>query len=171
MRLRIAKNELAAAVAYVARAVPSKTTEPIYRGILVTVADGHATLSAFDPGTRMAATTKVAVQDAEDGQVLVPGAHLRDISDRLPVGDVVVNLEEGKVAIKAGRAQFKLPMMPVNDYPTTPALPDAVGTMSGAEFAAAVASAATATRSPRVCRSRPRPRRCASLRPTATAAP
>lgn len=144
MRMRIAKNELAAAVTYVARAVPSKTTEPIYRGMLVTVADGHATLSAFDPGTRMAATTKVAVQDAEDGQVLVPGIQLRDIADRLPVGDVQVEVDGGKVAIKAGRAQFKLPMMPVDEYPTTPATPAVVGTVPGAVLAAAVGSVAVA---------------------------
>ena len=144
MRLRIAKNTLNAAVAHVARAVPTRTATPIHQGMLLVVSDGQLNLSAFDPETKVSSRATVPVQDCQDGTALVPGQQLRNFVASLPDGDVDLVVEDKHALLIAGRAKFKLPLMPADDYPTLPAMPDPVATVPVAVLVEAVTQVAIA---------------------------
>ena len=77
-----------------------------------------------------------------DGQALVSGRLLADITRALPPHPVDVTLDGSRLTIACGSARFSLPGMPVDDYPKLPAMPATAGTVDGAEFAAAVAQVA-----------------------------
>jgi DNA polymerase-3 subunit beta len=62
----------------------------------------------------------------------------------LPPHPVDVTADGSRLSIVCGAAKFSLPMMPVDDYPKLPAMPTTAGTVSGADFATAVAQVAVA---------------------------
>lgn len=144
MHVTLASSALAAAVSYAAKALPARPTEPLYSGLRVTAADGALTFAGFDPSDRMTAVVTVPAQVDEPGEVLVGGKLLADIAANLPTGDVTFAEDGTRVKVTAGKARFVLPKMPMNDYPTLPARPAALGTVAAAEFARAVEQVAFA---------------------------
>lgn len=142
MKFRVAREDLADAVAWVARSLPARPPVPVLGGILLTVQDNVLAIAGFD--YEVSTRAEVAVDAASDGSVLVSGRLLAQITSALPGKPVDVDVDGAKVSIRCGSARFSLPTMPVDDYPSLPEMPAASGTVSAALFAAAVSQAAVA---------------------------
>jgi DNA polymerase III subunit beta len=142
VKFRVERDALADAVTWAARSLASRPTLPVLAGLLLRVTDDQLSVSGFD----LEASTEVDLEvgSGADGQALVSGRLLADITKALPPHPVDVTVDGSRLTIACGAARFTLPTMPVEDYPTLPSMPTTAGTVSGAEFAAAVAQVAIA---------------------------
>lgn len=141
MKFRIDRDVLADAVAWAARTLPARPPVPVLAGILVEVGE-QVTLSSFDYET--SAKVAVDVHVTEPGTVLVSGRLLAEIARSLPAHPVDVVADGAKVTVTCGSAKFTLLTLPVEDYPSLPDMPPAVGSVGSDAFAAAVAQVAVA---------------------------
>lgn len=144
MKFRVERDVLTDAVAWVARSLPVRPSVPVLAGLLIeTGPDGDGlVLSAFDYETSARATIPATV--TEEGKALVSGRLLADICRSLPNKPVDMAIDGAKVSLICGSARFSLQTMPVEEYPTLPAMPEATGVAKADVFAAAVAQAVTA---------------------------
>jgi DNA polymerase III subunit beta len=141
MKLRVAREDLADAVSWVAKSLPSRPPVPVLGGILLEVDGDVLVVAGFDYEVSTRAEVSVDAQDA--GRVLVSGRLLNEITRALPAGKPVDLATDGaRMNISAGSAKFTLPTMPVEDYPPLPEMPGASGTVEAAAFAEAVAQTA-----------------------------
>jgi DNA polymerase III subunit beta len=142
MKFRVERDALADAVTWAARSLSTRPTMPVLAGLLLTIKGEHMTVSGFD----LEASTEVDldVSAGEDGQALVSGRLLADITKALPPHPVDVTMEGSRLSIVCGAARFTLPTMPVEDYPRLPSMPTTAGTVNSAAFATAVSQVAIA---------------------------
>ena len=137
MKIRVERDALADAVAWVARSLPNRPTAPILSGMLLS-ADGDAvTLSSFDSTT--SAKVALPAQVTEEGTVLVSGRLLSEIARSLPNKPVELDADHSKVELTCGSARFTLQTLPVDEYPTLPDMPTQAGTVDASTFERAVA--------------------------------
>ena len=143
MKFRVERDTLADAVTWAARALPSRPPVPVLAG-LVLEADptGVLRLSCFD--YEVSARVEVPADVHEGGTVLVSGRLLADIARALPGKPVDVVTEGTRVSVTCGASRFTLLTMPVDEYPTPPAMPAGSGRLAGEEFAQAVAQVSVA---------------------------
>jgi DNA polymerase-3 subunit beta len=142
MKFRVAREDLADAVAWVARSLPSRPPVPVLGGILLTVEGDTLSVGGFD--YEVSTRAEVSVDAQTGGTALVSGKLLAQITSALPAKPVDVEVDGAKVAIRCGSARFSLPTMPVDDYPALPDMPETSGTVSASAFADAVSQAAVA---------------------------
>ena len=142
MKFRVERDALADAVAWAARSLSARPTIPVLAGLLLTVSADQLSVSGFD----LEASTEVDLEitAGADGQALVSGRLLAEISRALPPHPVDVTVDGSRLTISCGTARFTLPTMPVEDYPKLPSMPTTAGTVDSAEFATAVAQVAIA---------------------------
>ncbi|ORM34558.1 DNA polymerase III subunit beta [Williamsia sp. 1135] len=142
MKFRVTRDEFADSVAWVARSLPSRPPVPVLGGVLLTVTDTGLSVSGFD--FEVSAQVNVSAEVADEGQVLVSGKLLADITRALPAKPVDVQLDGTRVAIVCGSAKFSLPTMPVEDYPQLPDVPENTGSIPSDVFAEAITQVAIA---------------------------
>jgi DNA polymerase-3 subunit beta len=145
MKIRVERDGLADAVAWVARSLPSRPPVPVLGGVLIDASgeNGDAlTVAGFD--YEVSATVDVPATIAAEGKALVSGRLLADITKALPAQPVEIAVDGSRVAITCGSAKFSLPTMPVEDYPQLPAMPQLAGQVPGEVFGQAVAQVAIA---------------------------
>jgi DNA polymerase-3 subunit beta len=143
VKFRVERDVLADAVTWAARALPSRPPVPVLAGLLLQ-SDGEGTLrlSSFD--YEVSARVEVPAEVADPGTVLVSGKLLADISRSLPGKPVDVVTDGSRVSLTCGASRFTLLTMPVDEYPTLPAMPDGTGTVAGDVFTEAVAQVTVA---------------------------
>lgn len=139
VKIRVNRDVLADAVAWTARALPSRPVSPVLAGLLLEAGE-ELTVSAFDYD--VSARAAVDADVAEAGSVLIPGRLLAEISRSLPEDDVEIVTEGAEAVLTCGTAEFGLVTMPVEDFPTMPTMPPAIGAVGGGVFASAVAQVA-----------------------------
>ncbi|PPK68102.1 DNA polymerase III subunit beta [Actinokineospora auranticolor] len=146
MKIRVERDGLADAVAWVARSLPSRPPVPVLGGVLLdagsTEGTDRLTVSGFD--YEVSATVDVPATVADSGRTLVSGRLLADITKSLPAQPVEISVDGARVAITCGSAKFSLPTMPVEDYPALPAMPQHAGELAGEVFGQAVSQVAVA---------------------------
>lgn len=142
MKFRVAREDLADAVAWVARSLPARPPVPVLGGILLTVDGSTLAVAGFD--YEVSTRAELSVDAVTGGRTLVSGRLLAEITRALPAKPVDVEVDGPRVSIVCGSARFTLPTMPVEDYPQLPAMPETSGTVSAAEFAEAVTQTAIA---------------------------
>jgi DNA polymerase-3 subunit beta len=142
MEFRVTREVLADAVAWTARSLPPRPSVPVLAGILLEVDGSQLSVSGFD--YEVSARAEVDVQSGESGRVLVPGRLLAEITRALPPHPVDVRAEGPRLSITCGNARFSLPTLPVEDYPSLPAMPSSAGVVDSDVFAEAVAQVAVA---------------------------
>ena len=134
LKFRLAREDFADAVAWVARILPTKQpSRPILAGVLIT---------GFD--SDVSAEVHVPAEIASPGSVLVSGRLLSEITRSLPAKPVEVSVEGSRMLLACGSAKFSLPTMPVEDYPTLPTLPAETGVVPADLFTEAVGQVAVA---------------------------
>ena len=142
MKFRVAREVLADAVAWTARSLPPRPSVPVLAGILLEVDGSQLSVSGFD--YEVSARAEVDVQATESGRVLVPGRLLAEITRALPPHPVDLTAEGPRLSIACGNARFSLPTLPVEDYPSLPAMPSSAGVVDSDVFAEAVSQVAVA---------------------------
>ncbi|GAA3460507.1 DNA polymerase III subunit beta [Saccharothrix longispora] len=147
MKIRVERDGLADAVAWVARSLPSRPPVPVLGGVLLDAGaeDGSGealTVSGFD--YEVSAQCGVPATIADGGKALVSGRLLADITKALPNHPVEIAVDGSRMTISCGSARFSLPTMPVEDYPQLPSMPQLAGELPGEVFGEAVSQVAVA---------------------------
>ena len=142
MKFQVEHDALADAVAWVARALPSRPVVPVLSGLRLDAAEG-LTLSCFD--YELSATTRLPADIAEPGTALVPGRLLAEITRSLPGQPAEFRSDGDEVTLSCGSAEFALVSLPTAEYPELPPAPPLAGTVDGGDLAAALAQVLPAT--------------------------
>lgn len=137
MEFRIERGALTDAVAWAARVLPTRSPVPVLGGLLLSAEDGRLRISGLD--FEASARIDVEAEILRPGRVLVMGRRLLDICKVLPEGAVECAVEGSRFAVTGDGARFGLSVLPLDDYPALPVLPEVRGAVEAAEFAAAVA--------------------------------
>ena len=136
MRLTVQRDAFAEAVAWAARALPTRPVIPVLAGLLLRASEDQLTLACFD--YEVSARVAVPAEVTEPGTALVPGRLLLEITRSLPGQPVRFADDPDGVVLTCGEASFTLVTLPPDDYPALPDLPQRAGTVDGGEFAAAI---------------------------------
>ncbi|MFD9221640.1 DNA polymerase III subunit beta [Streptomyces sp. NPDC002730] len=142
MKIRVERDVLAEAVAWVARSLPARPPAPVLAGLLLKAEDGALSFSSFD--YEVSARVSVEAEVDEDGTVLVSGRLLADICRALPNRPVEISTDGVRATVVCGSSRFTLHTLPVEEYPALPQMPTATGTVPGEIFASAAAQVAIA---------------------------
>ncbi|WP_058235905.1 DNA polymerase III subunit beta [Devriesea agamarum] len=137
MKFHLDRGALNDAVSWATRTLPVRPAMPILQGVRI-VADtaGELQLSTFD--YEVSAQIRVPAQVDDPGEVLVQGRMLAEIARALPNKDVQVHLEGTKLQLRCGSARFALAIMPVEEYPQLPTMPEKTGSVPAELFAEAI---------------------------------
>jgi DNA polymerase III subunit beta len=141
VKLQVERDPLAEAVAWTARALPARPTAPVLAGMRLQ-AGQELTLSTFDYEVSAQATIPVAADEA--GTVLVSGRLLAEIVRSLPAKPVDLSTDGTRTTLRCGSATFTLLLLPSDEYPTLPTMPDTTGSVGADAFASAIAQVAIA---------------------------
>lgn len=141
MKLTIDHTKLADAVSFATRALPARPPIPVLAAIKLTAADGELAVTAYD--YELAATATAAADVHDDGQALVSGRLLADIT-RTIRQDIHLTTTDTQAVLESGTARFTLPLLPIEEYPTQPDVPAPSGTVNGQDLVDAIAQVATA---------------------------
>ncbi len=136
MRFTVARDAFAEAVAWVARALPSRPVIPVLAGLLLHADGDRLTLSCFD--YEVSARMTVPAEVAQPGTALVPGRLLVEITRSLPGLPVQWWDDPDGVSMTCGEASFTLVPLPPEEYPDLPDLPHVAGTVDGGTFGTAI---------------------------------
>ena len=142
MKIRLERDVLAEAVQWAARSLPTRPSVPILAGLLVRAGADGVVFSGFDYETSARISVKAEVSD--EGEALVSGRLLADISRSLPAKPVEITTDDTRMQLVCGSARFTLQTLPVADYPSLPELPESTGAVTSAEFAQAVSQVVVA---------------------------
>jgi len=150
MKIVTTKDEIAPIIARVARAVPTKPSDPNQAAIRMVPhfnTDGSTSMvaSAFDGDTGIKGSFKVEVT-GEMIELRPSGLAFADIIKDLPDGEVTIELKEGNLWIKAKRSNYRIPQLSDSGSSwNVPPLPEKVGDLSGIIFADGLSKVIAAT--------------------------
>lgn len=135
--------DLAEAVAAASTSLPSRPNPPIMGALLIETDQNASTLtlSSYDYDRASRATVTAAAVEA-DARIAVSGKLLGQVVKVAPKREpLVLDLGPSALVIRAGKTEFTLPLMDVEDYPDLPDMADAeiLGRADAATLAAAVA--------------------------------
>ncbi|AKK04365.1 DNA polymerase III, beta subunit [Corynebacterium mustelae] len=138
----VAKDDLASAVSWVARNLPSKPTQPVLRAMLITADDDGLEFAGFD--YEVSTKVRIPAEVNQPGRIAVAGKLIAEITATLPSKPIKVFVEGSMVQLVCGSSRFELPSIPLDDYPTLPALPEVTGAINPRLFIDAVTQVAAA---------------------------
>ncbi|MGW5050626.1 DNA polymerase III subunit beta [Actinokineospora sp. NPDC004072] len=145
MDLTATTTALAAAAADIVRLIPTRLTDPLLSGLLLTAGPDGLVLAASDRERTARVTCDALVHT--DGTVLVPAKPLAETLRALDVDRVRLVVEGSRLAIRADGARFALPLLDVDLHPGVPAPPAPCGTVAGSALSTGLSTvAATASR-------------------------
>ena len=117
MRFSLQREAFLKPLAQVVNVVERRQTLPVLANLLVQVRDGQLALTGTDLEVEM--ISRIAVEDAQDGETTIPARKLFEIVRALPDGSrVTVSQSAEKVTVQAGRSRFTLATLPANDFPS-----------------------------------------------------
>src|SRR5437867_3605596 len=137
VKIRIERDQIADAVAWVLRSVGSKATLPVLGGILVEASDKKISFSGTD--LEIAGRAEIEGNVEQAGRAVLPGRLLNEILRSLPEGSVLIEADPSQGRITGGAAEFTLRMLPADDFPAFQGLEGAVtGVLDAKQFLQAV---------------------------------
>lgn len=142
LSFRVEKDAFASSVAWVARNIPGNPTQPVLRALLITATYDGLELAGFD--YEVSTQVKVPAEVQEPGQVAVAGKLLSEIVSTLPAKPVEITVEGPTMQVVCGSSRFELPVIPLDDYPPLPKLPEVTGAIDPRLFNEAVSQVAVA---------------------------
>jgi len=117
MRFTLQREAFLKPLAQVVNVVERRQTLPVLANFLVQVQDGQLSLTGTDLEVEM--ISRIAVEEAQDGETTIPARKLFEIVRALPDGSRVTVSQSGeKVTVQAGRSRFTLATLPANDFPS-----------------------------------------------------
>jgi DNA polymerase III subunit beta len=117
MRFSLQREVFLKPLAQVVNVVERRQTLPVLANLLVQVKSGQLSLTGTDLEVEM--VSRIAVDDAQDGETTIPARKLFEIVRALPDGSkVTVSQTAEKITVQAGRSRFTLASLPANDFPS-----------------------------------------------------
>ena len=138
----VAKDDFSSALAWVARSLPSKASQPILRGVLIEAGEDGLQLSGFD--REVSTKVRVSADVAEPGRILVAGRLASNIIGALADKPVRIDFDGTKVLVNCGSSHFELPAMTIDDYPVLPEFPAVAGSLDPYLFSEVISQVAVA---------------------------
>ena len=124
MKLKAQKITLLDALYYAQGIADRKATMPILANVLLRTDGDNVTVAATD--LNLTVTSEVAANISEPGEVTVSAKHLHDIVKGLGDEVEIETLSNGQLAIRSGRAVYKVASLPARDFPKLPKMADVV---------------------------------------------
>lgn len=117
MKFKIAQNELNKALNFVSKAVTTRSTMPVLKGILLKVTDDNRLiLTASD--MEFSIEKIVEVTDSEEGSIVLPARLFADIIRKLPDEIISIELMEfSNVNISTSSSEFRIVGMNPDEFP------------------------------------------------------
>jgi DNA polymerase-3 subunit beta len=117
MKLTIDRMSLLRPLGHVQSVVERRNTIPILANVVLRAEDGELSLTATDMDMDIA--TEVGCSVMTSGTITMSAHLLYDIARKLPDGsEVEIAVGDGHAMVSAGRSSFRLPTLPVEDFPT-----------------------------------------------------
>ena len=117
MKFSCSQNTLVKALNIVSKAVTSRTTIPILKGILIKVdEEGFVTMSASD--LDISIEEKFEVVEFEPGEIVIQAKLFGDIIRKLPSDIIYIEENEGNLDIKCASSEFRIIGNPSYEFPT-----------------------------------------------------
>ena len=116
MKFSCSQQVLAKAFNIVSKAITSRTTIPILKGILLQVSeDGILTMSASD--LDLTIEKKIEVKEPEAGEIVVQAKLFGDIIRKLPNGIIHVSDNDNSILIQCANSEFNIIGFPADEFP------------------------------------------------------
>lgn len=116
MKFSCSQNTLVKALNTVSKAVTSRTTLPILKGIMLSVDEnGYLTMSASD--LDISIEEKIEVSDFIAGEIVVQAKLFSDIIRKLPSGIVIIEENSGNLDIRCGSSEFNIVGSSADEFP------------------------------------------------------
>ena len=116
MKLTIDRMSLLRPLGQVQSVVERRNTIPILANVVLSAENGELSLTATDMDMDIA--TEVGCSVLESGTITMSAHLLYDIARKLPDGaEVEIVVGDGHAIVSAGRSSFRLPTLPVEDFP------------------------------------------------------
>ena len=116
MKLTIDRMSLLRPLGHVQSVVERRNTIPILANVVLRAEEGELSLTATDMD--MDITTEVGCSVMTSGTTTMSAHLLYDITRKLPDGaEVEIAFNDGHAMVSAGRSSFRLPTLPVEDFP------------------------------------------------------
>lgn len=117
MKFKCSQQTLSKALNTVSKAVSTRTTLPILKGILIEAkADGTLILTASD--LEISIQKKVEAEVYQEGSVVVISKLFGDIIRKLPNEDISIEeTEDNSILIKTNSSEFTVMSLPVDEFP------------------------------------------------------
>lgn len=116
MKFRCERDVLAEALTTAGRAATSRTgTLPVLSGLRLELTGDE--LSVLGTDLELSIRLSLTVGGERDGAVVVPARLIADIVRSLPAGAVQLDLGEDELSVSAGRSQFAIRPLGLDDYP------------------------------------------------------
>jgi DNA polymerase III subunit beta len=117
MKLTIDRMSLLRPLGHVQSVVERRNTIPILANVVLRAEEGELSLTATDMDMDIA--TEVGCSVITSGTTTMSAHLLYDIARKLPDGaEVEIAVSDGYAMVSAGRSSFRLPTLPVEDFPT-----------------------------------------------------
>ena len=116
MKLTIDRMSLLRPLGQVQSVVERRNTIPILANVVLGAEGGELSLTATDMDMDIA--TEVSCSVMAPGRITMSAHLLYDITRKLPDGsEVEITVGDGHAMVSAGRSSFRLPTLPVEDFP------------------------------------------------------
>ena len=116
MKLTIDRMSLLRPLGHVQSVVERRNTIPILANVVLRAEEGELSLTATDMDMDIA--TEVGCSVMTTGTTTMSAHLLYDIARKLPDGaEVEIAVNDGHAMVSAGRSSFRLPTLPVEDFP------------------------------------------------------
>jgi len=116
MKLTIDRVSLLRPLGHVQSVVERRNTIPILANAVLRAEEGKLSLTATDMDMDIA--TEVGCSVVTSGTTTMSAHLLYDIARKLPDGaEVEITVNDGRAIVSAGRSSFRLPTLPVEDFP------------------------------------------------------
>lgn len=116
MKFKCSQTTLTKALNIVSKAVTSRTTIPVLKGILLEVSDDNKLkMSASDLDITIEET--IEIEDGISGRIVVQSKLFGDIIRKLPNADVTVELIDENVTIKCMNSEFTIVGISPDEFP------------------------------------------------------
>lgn len=126
----------AEAVTGAARRAPSRPVQPILACLQLAAGDGVLAVCAYDH--EVAVRYRLRPDAVTAGKAVVSARLLAELVKTFGPTQIDGCIDGADLVLRAGRAEVSLPLMPAEDYPTSPVPPPAVGVVDGDELALAL---------------------------------
>lgn len=125
MDLTVTTADLTGAAADAARLLPTRATDPVLSGVLLTADPTGVTVAGTDHERTVALRRSALVHT--EGSVLIPGRPLAETLRAIDVPEVRLTVEGARLAIRTPRARYALPILDAERHPGIPQPPAGAG--------------------------------------------